>query len=145
MAEIEDVIADGVVRELDADEAPAAPVGTFAPGAGPGTSSWNYGGPGTSQTGGHVTDLNGGSATTPGVPYTIPGGAVEDTGNAGGRRGPAGPSKEARGSHCADEDCPVRGGVREFPRVLFKGPSPGNRPRRWTFNISKLSTKGKKR
>ena len=78
MAKIEDAIADGVVADLDAGEVPAAHHGTFAPGGGPGTSPMHYGGPGTSQTGGHVSDLNGGPGTTPGVPYTIPGGGAED-------------------------------------------------------------------
>ena len=77
MGEFENAIADGVVGDLDAGEAPAAHQGTFAPGGGPGTSTMNYA-PGTSQTGGLVAPLNGGSGTTLGVAYTDPGGA-EDT------------------------------------------------------------------
>ena len=77
MAKIEDEIAGAVAGELDAGEALPAHHGTFAPGGGPGTSSWNYGGPGTSQTGGLVADLNGGSGTSPELDYMIPGGAVD--------------------------------------------------------------------
>ena len=51
MAKIEDAIADGVVGELDAGDTVAATTqSTFRAGAGPGTSTLNYG-PGTAQTG----------------------------------------------------------------------------------------------
>ena len=76
MSEIEDAIADGVVADLDASEAPPAHQTSFTPGGGPGTSSMHYG-PGTSQTGGLVADLNGGSGTSPELDYMIPGGAVD--------------------------------------------------------------------
>ena len=77
MSEIEDAIADGVVADLDASEAPPASTGKSSVHAGPGTSSMHYA-PGTSQTGGLVAPLNGGSGTSPELDYIIPGGA-EDT------------------------------------------------------------------
>ena len=80
MSEIENAITDGVVGGLDAGEVAAAPKGQSGVNAGSGTSTLHYA-RGTTQTGLAVSDLNGGPGTTPGVPYTIPGGA-EDTGNA---------------------------------------------------------------
>ena len=75
MGEFENAIADGVVAAMDDGEGNAPNQGTFAPGAGPDTSTFHYGGPGTSRTGGHIADLNGGAGTTAGVAYTNPGGA----------------------------------------------------------------------
>ena len=77
MGEFENAIADGVVAEMDASEAPAAPTGGADVHGGAGTSSMHYG-PGTSQTGGHVTPLNGGSGTTAGVPFMDPGANADE-------------------------------------------------------------------
>ena len=75
MADIQDMIIDGVVSELDE----GASVGVASPsvsplGGGPGTSSMNYG-PGTSQLGVGVGDLNGGTGTRP---LPIGGGVDQD-------------------------------------------------------------------
>ena len=77
MSEFEDAIVDGVVAEMDASEAPAAPASESDVHAGAGTSTMHYG-PGTSQTGGHVAPLNGGSGTTPGVLFMDPGADADE-------------------------------------------------------------------
>ena len=77
MGEFENAIADGVVAEMDASEAPVAPTGGADVHGGAGTSTMHYG-PGTSQTGGHVAPLNGGSGTTAGVPFMDPGAGADE-------------------------------------------------------------------
>lgn len=76
MSEIENAITDGVVGGLDAGDVAAAPKSESGVNAGSGTRTLHYG-PGTTQTGLAVADLNGGPGTTPGVEYIIPGGAED--------------------------------------------------------------------
>ena len=72
MAEIEDVIVDGVVEELDAGEAPTAQPGMTDLHGGPGTSSMNYA-PGGNMGRGAVQGQHENSGTRPlGGDYVAP-------------------------------------------------------------------------